>query len=295
MYGVTAVGFPGIDSNLTLTIPAGTKIYGHKDATLLVYKSTLIVNGALNDEVVFQGDRLENFYNDVTGQWRGIYLSQAKNCEINYSIIKNGAVGIQVDTSSSSSTLNLNNSIITNNEFYNLFAVAGPTIIAKNTVFGDAGIISTYSFAGGNLEFTNCNFTNYWTGGRSGPSLALKNWYELTPGNNIEKELTVKINNCVIYGNAADEFIIDSLANSNTLFDVTLANCLIKREVIYDYTYLSDIIWNQNPNFIDTELKDFHFNEQSPLIDAGNIINYTPQSIDGISRGSTPDIGAYEF
>ncbi len=46
---------------------------------------------------------------------------------------------------------------------------------------------------------------------------------------------------------------------------------------------------------IDTELKDFHLNSESPLIDAGNTIQYTIQSIDGIPRGSTPDIGTYEF
>lgn len=295
IYGVAAVGYPGIDSNLTLTIPAGTQVYGHKNSSLLVYKSTLLVQGQLDNEVVFQGDRLESFYDDVSGQWRGIWLSQAKNCDINYAIIKNGSVGLQVDTTSAVNTLNLTNTIITNNDFYNLWLVAGPNVNAENCVFGDAGVISAYCFAGGDASFVNCNFTNYWNGTRGGPSFALKNWFEGGDGLVYEKDIVLDVTNCVIYGNAVDEFVIDSLANGTATFDVNFRNCLIKKEEIYDYSYLSDIKWNEDPLFFDVQLKDFHLNSDSPLIDFGNTIIYTSNSIDGAARGSSPDVGAYEF
>lgn len=295
IYGTAAVGFPGVDSNLTLTIPAGTQIYGHKNATLFVYKSTLLVQGQLNNEVVFQGDRLESFYDDISGQWRGIWLSQAKNCDIDYAVIKNGAIGLQVDTTSGTNTLTLKNSIIDNNDFYNLFLVAGPTVSVENSVFGGAGIISAFCFAGGNATFTNCNFTNYWTGSRGGPSFAIKNWFEGQGGAIYEKDVTVNMFNSVAYGNIQNEFVIDSLANGSAVFDVNLSFCLLKREEIYNYSYLSDIIWNQDPLFIDTQLKDFHVETGSPLIDAGSSLTSTVLSIDGNSRGGTPDIGAYEF
>ena len=58
IYGIAAVGYPGIDSNLNLTIPQGTDVFCHKNSTLLVYKSSLDIQGQLNDEVTFQGDRL---------------------------------------------------------------------------------------------------------------------------------------------------------------------------------------------------------------------------------------------
>lgn len=295
IYGVAAVGYPGVDSNLTLTIPAGTQIYGHKNSSLLVYKSTLLVQGQLDDEVVFQGDRLESFYDDVSGQWRGIWLSQAKNCDINYAIIKNGSVGLQVDTTSALNTLNLTNTIIKNNDFYNLWLVAGPQVTAENCVFGDAGVISTYCFAGGDASFVNCNFTNYWSGARGGPSFALKNWFEGGNGLIYEKDIALEVTNCIMYGNALDELIIDSLANGTAIFDVNFKNCLIKKEAIYNYNYLSNVLWNVDPMFLDISLKDFHSTTGSPLIDAGNSTNYTANSIDGIPRGSAPDIGAYEF
>lgn len=69
IYGLAAVGYPGIDSNLTLNIPQGTDVYCHKNSRLLVYKSALNIQGVLDNEVTFQGDRLESFYDDKSGQW----------------------------------------------------------------------------------------------------------------------------------------------------------------------------------------------------------------------------------
>jgi hypothetical protein len=294
IYGLAAVGYPGIDSNLTLTIPAGTKVYGHKDATLLVYKSELNINGTLGNEVVFEGDRLESFYEDVSGQWRGIYLSQAKNCDIDYAIIKNGSVGIQVDTTSSTSTLNINNTIVDNNAFYNLWANAGAVINSENCVYGDAGVISTFLFAGGEFNFNNCNFVNYWNGTRGGPALALKNWYK--DGQIVyERDITLNVSNSVIYGNSADELVIDSVANTSFNFDVNFNSCAIKRDEIYNYAYIIDPIWNQDPAFVDQINSDFHLLENSPLIDAANSSSATTGAIDGVSRDAQPDIGAYEF
>ena len=97
LYNTVAVGFPGLDSNKNLTIPAGTQIYCHKNSQLIVYKSSIDIQGTNGNEVVFQGDRLESFYDDVSGQWWGIRLIEANTSNIDYAIIKNGSVGLQVD------------------------------------------------------------------------------------------------------------------------------------------------------------------------------------------------------
>ncbi len=295
IYGLAAVGYPELDSNLTLTIPAGTQIYCHKNAALFVYKSTLNIQGQLNNEVVFQGDRLESFYDDVPGQWSGIILIQAKNCNIDYTIIKNGALGLRVDTTSAINTLNLTNTIIDNSDFYNLMVNAGANVTVENCVFGSSGLSSALLYAGGTSSFKNCNFVNYWTGTRGGPAFALKNWFEDTIGNIYERDITCNIYNSIFYGNSQDEFIIDSLANGVAQFNVNISDCLIKKEEIYNYTYLSNIIWNSDPLFVDFTTNDFHVNSGSPVIDAGNPSTATTTSIDGISRGAYPDIGAYEY
>ena len=76
---------------------------------------------------------------------------------------------------------------------------------------------------------------------------------------------------------------------------MNLNDCLIKKEEIYNYTYLSNVLWNQDPMFFDFQSRDFHLTTGSPLIDEGDNVIFTPISIDGVSRGSSPDIGAYEF
>ena len=52
-------GYALVDSSKTLTIEAGTQVHLHKNSILYIYKGSLNVNGFLDNEVVFQGDRLE--------------------------------------------------------------------------------------------------------------------------------------------------------------------------------------------------------------------------------------------
>ncbi|HLU87436.1 MAG TPA: hypothetical protein VKZ44_06745, partial [Taishania sp.] len=86
-----------VDEDKTLTIPAGTKIHMHKNAFLYVYKGTLNIEGEPGNEVIIQGDRLEADYQDVSGQYYGVYFNEAKTSTINYAIIKNGTSGIHIE------------------------------------------------------------------------------------------------------------------------------------------------------------------------------------------------------
>ena len=296
IYGIAGVGFPKTDSNLTLTIPAGTEIYCHKDSYLYVYKSSLFVQGALGNEVKFKHDRLESFYDDNAGQWGGLWLSQAKYCEINYATIENASIGLRVDTTNAPTTLKLTNSIIQNSQFYNLFLVSGAAAEVENSVFGDAGLISAYLFAGGVAQFKHCNFVNYWQGSRGGPALAIKNWYEFENTLIVRPVFSTVFENCIMYGNAANEYVTDSLDFSPAPFDVIFKNCLMKREEVYAYANFMDVIWNQSPLFTSPSMQDYHFEAGSPLDNAGSSTAGTLSDIEGNSRNvTTPDIGAYEF
>ena len=82
-------GYAAVDSAKTLNIQAGTQVHLHKNAIFYVYKSTLNVQGTIDNEVVFQGDRLEQDYQDISGQYYGIYFQEAKPSTIDYAIIKN--------------------------------------------------------------------------------------------------------------------------------------------------------------------------------------------------------------
>ena len=52
-------------------------------------------------------------------------------------------------------------------------------------------------------------------------------------------------------------------------------------------------LWNQDPNFVNTEENDFKFNLPSPLNNSGNPVTFTTTDIEGVMR-TGPDIGAYE-
>lgn len=293
LYGRVAVGFPTIDSNLTLTIPQGTQIHGHKGAEFIVYKSTLNVLGELGNEVVFQGDRLESFYDDISGQWTGIRMIEAKTSSINYTIIKNAAIGLQVDTTQSPVTLYLNNTIIDNSDFYNLLLVASPNIVAENCQFGKAGINSAYFFAGGTYNFRHCNFVNYWGGGRGGAAFKMQNWYTFENTTYVSSIVDSRFDNCIFYGNAANEIEVDTLDGLEMDFQFNAS--LMKREEIYDYAnYSPSVIWNVNPLFIDPSMNDFHLDVGSPCRNVGDGFYSNSIDIEGVNR-STPNIGLYEL
>lgn len=294
IYGIAAVGYPGLDSNLNLTIPSGTEVYCHKDSRLIVYKSSIDIQGTLGNEVVFQGDRLESFYDDVAGQWWGIHLIAANTSSINYAVIKNGSVGLRVDTTSSPVTLNLTNTFIDNSDFYNLNLVASPRVYAENCQFGKAGISSAFLFAGGEYNFKHCNFVNYWGGSRGGAAFKIQNWYVFNNTAYVSSIINSRFDNCIFYGNSDNEIEVDTLEGFEMNFQFNA--CLMKREEIYDYpNYSGSVQWNIDPLFMDPSNNDFHLQTGSPCKDAGDPLHTNSADIEGVSRSGNPDIGLYEL
>lgn len=294
IYGLAAVGYPGIDSNLNLTIPANTQVHLHKNSSLIIYKSSLTINGMKDQEVVFQGDRLEAYYDDKAGQWGSIRFIQANPSSIDYAIVKNGQIGIQVDTTGTTSpTLELNNTIVQNNSYYGILVNAGAYVQATNCLFGNSGLNSGLFYAGGKYEFTNCTFGNSFPASRSTPLFKIINYFE-GPGSIYVRPIEQSyFRNCVIYGSQTNEFDLDTI--THPIFDLTFDHCLIKKEEIVDQnpSYINTI-WNQDPSFTAPVEHDYHFDGSSPLIDAGTTTGAPATDLDGISR-STPDIGCYEY
>ena len=61
--------------------------------------ASLKVRGELNNEVIFEGDRLEPGFSEIPGQWGAIWLrAGSKDHEINHAIIKNNTIGILMDS-----------------------------------------------------------------------------------------------------------------------------------------------------------------------------------------------------
>lgn len=106
------LGYLYVDTNQTLTINKGCRIYVHADAPIIV-EGTLQVNGLKDtaDRVVFQGDRMDDPYKDYPASWPGIYfLGSSINNVMNYAIIKNGyqSIGVENPSTNANPKLTMN-------------------------------------------------------------------------------------------------------------------------------------------------------------------------------------------
>ena len=301
-------GYVLIEPNATLTIEEGSQIYFHKNSGIIVGNpilgsnndgGTLIVNGSLDNEVVFQGDRLEQWYADAPGQWDQIWMCQgSKNNQINYAIIRNGTVGIKVDTlgNSSSPTLEINNTIIENMSDIGLFA-QGSFVSGHNNLITNCGRYSLVLNIGGRYNFTHSTFANHYLfGSRNTPSILINNYYEDITGTIQIRDLNeATFTNCIIDGSNVHELELqsNSLGNFNYLFD----HCLLKIHPDSSISSLNEensIEINNDINIFNSTLdQDFMISEESPALNSGKSTTVTLDLL-GNSRDNTPDIGAYE-
>ena len=129
-------GYAAVPSGQVLTINAGARIHFHENSGLFVRPGASInVNGALSmdkekleNEVIFEGDRLEPGFADVPGQWGSIWLFEGStNNTFNYATIKNGLVGILCDGDANATVDKLT---ISNSQIYNSGSFG---ILARNT------------------------------------------------------------------------------------------------------------------------------------------------------------------
>jgi hypothetical protein len=295
-------GYAAVDSAKTLNIQAGTDIYLHKNAILYVYKSTLNINGTLGNEVTLQGDRLESQYDDVSGQYYGIYFQEARPSTIDYAIIKNGTSGVHLfseDPGNSGYTLTMTNTTITNCARYGTFIYSGAKVKAENCVIAKNGNHALLVLEGGDFFFNFCHLLGYGNGDASTPAVGISNFYnDYANGvTNVGSINEGRIINSVIWGNLSSEIVFDTIPDAAVTLSFDIRNCVIKRETPATENYYSNIQWNSDPIFKDIDLNDFTFiATNSPLNNQANPTFWLPTDILGITRSlSTPDIGAYEL
>ncbi|MFK8060750.1 MAG: hypothetical protein AB8B78_11755 [Polaribacter sp.] len=304
-------GFAAVPANKTLTIEAGANIHFHDNSGLIIDdKATLKVNGTLSEKVTFSGDRLENRFDNVPGQWGTIWMrAGSKDNEIKHAIIKNAIVGILVDSigTPTTPTLKLQNSEIYNHSSYGILG-RETNIEAHNLVVGSAGQTSLAATIGGTYNFTHCTFANYWNNGlRQLPAVLVNNFFTFTDENGQEVAETrplkaANFTNCIFDGNNNIEFVLDKIGNVE--FNYNISNSMIKfndtndsfkdnTELDFTNSFYQNIILNGTPNFRNTQKNDFIIGDDS---DANNKAKATLFSLDilGVDRNTSPDIGAYQ-
>ncbi|MFY0603564.1 MAG: hypothetical protein JXQ93_06410 [Flavobacteriaceae bacterium] len=308
-------GYAAVPADKTLTIEAGARIHFHDDSGLIIDdKGSLKVNGTLNDKVIFEGDRLENSFSTIPGQWGTIWMrAGSKDNEINHAEIKNAIIGILVDSigTPTTPTLTLKNTQIYNHSNYGILG-RETNISAENIVVGNAGLASLAATVGGTYNFTHATFANYWNNSvRPLPTVLVNNFFTYT--NDMGQEIietrdlhAANFNNCIIDGSSNVEFLLDKIDGNQFNFSTT--NCMIQFNDVdgvysgipeLDFTNTTNypgVILNGNPYFRNTSLNDFIIGEISDAINKANgaFSALVPLDILGESRTTSPDIGAYQ-
>jgi hypothetical protein len=293
-------GYTFIDSRCKLTISAGTKCYFHKGAVLVAYDSaTLFVDGSYGNVVKFEGDRLEPDYKDIPGQWGKIWLwPGSKNNVIKYAVIKNGSIGVEVDSNvvaTGNPTLVLSNTIIENMGAAAIYTTHAAQIRSWNCVFANCGQYVAALTGGGKFNFQQCTFANYWSiSTRTTPILAFNNYYQINSTTFIRNLDSCYFGNCIIHGDIDDEINIDSMSGGT--FSYKFDFCMLKTtmDVGADPIHFVSPYKNFNPAFVDVVNNDYHLTAGSPAINAGNPAISIQPDLDNNFRGPSPDLGAYE-
>lgn len=311
-------GYAAVPNGETLTINAGARVHFHANSGLLVADgASLNVNGAfstdqelLENEVIFEGDRLEPGFSNIPGQWGTIWLFQGSvNNNINYATIKNAGVGIISDSNADAPNAKLT---ITNSQIYNSsnFGVLGrnTSISAENVVINNSGQSSFAGTEGGKYNFTHCTIANYWNNSfRQFPALLLNNFRETEDTIFLFDLTEANFNNCIIYGNDNPEFILDEVTDAGNIFNFKFANSLVRFEdpnnnfsgANYDFddiTRYENIRRNNNPDFKNPGNNEMIIGESSGAINFGMnpFSNNVPQDILNVNRTAAPDAGAYQ-
>ncbi|MDX6183237.1 hypothetical protein SGQ44_12175 [Flavobacterium sp. Fl-77] len=298
-------GYAGVPENKTITFEAGARVHFHANSGLFLdNKASLQVNGTisttdkLENEVIFEGDRLEPEYADVPGQWGSILLAtSSSNHSINHLTLKNATIGLSIQ-GQDGTTFQLKNTQIYNCSQYGILA-KNALLNSENLVINYCGLASLSCVYGGNYVFTHATINNNW---QSSTQVAVHLSNSLAgakPENNALTQAT--FNNCIIYGSNWNEFNLDK--NPNAAFVYQLNNCLLKfggSGTNPDYQFATDpvhynqIILNQDPKFYKVSQNKFNIDKNSSAFAKGNPAFAIPTDILGKTRTSPPDLGAYQ-
>ena len=298
-------GYALINSYGTLHIHEGTHVYVHDQSGILSWSDgQLIIEGTAGNPVIIEGDRLEPYFRNQSGQWDRIWLMDGRpgaDHRIEHAIIRNAFIGIQPQSflKPTQAALYLNNCVIENHSGIGVYAVLY-AIEANNVVIDNCG---QYAFAielGGEYYLRHSTIANYWwSSTRTTNSLFFNNYYDDDEtGERYEYPFHFEMGNSIVYGNAQEEFGTNLSArdvDTTYLFD----HCLFKSQRnSNDLPGFSSCIFNQDPLFVAPRTFDYHLSDiLSPAVGAGSpaIGALVPYDLDGKSRIGTPDLGAYQY
>ena len=311
-------GYAGVPSEKTVRFEAGARIHFHDNSGLIAAESSSVhVLGEQSayaemqeGEVIFEGDRLEPFFENIPGQWGAIWLTAGSTNHIfRHATIKNASVGILMDYNDETEnpTLVLEQTQIHNSSAVGLWAKTGH-VRAVNSIFGNAGNASFFGNIGGSYEFTHCTFANYWNRSfRSTPAVILNDYVPISETEDFVMPLEKAVfANCIIDGNQTVEFGVEQKGDQELSFslDHTALRFSPADETMFENPYYDfsssnlypKLILNKQTAFHQPSTNDFRISQESEVIGLGKSTHAAsvPVDLNGVDRTNLPDLGAFQ-
>jgi hypothetical protein len=306
-----------VDTAKTLTLNPGCKLYFHNNANLIVY-GNLKAEGTTDKPISLRGDRLDNIkfatpfpYNNVSGQWGGLYLLwKGGNHVLNHVNMNSGYVGIYFSNEDRNTipTLEIANSRIQNFLLDGLFVQNG-NVQVTNTEISNTGSYSVY-LNGGKHSFIQSTIANYFNNSSVQPTSRDGKPAVMIMDMNRAAPMQSFFQNCVISGSADNEF---SLASPFlNLYDGVFDHCYIRKPEALDLPQFTAIRWSQKTdtlfksiryNYVKNTYFDFRLDSVSPArgiganTDPAVVAKYHLNTdLNGSPRPTDkPDAGAYQW
>jgi hypothetical protein len=313
IYGILII------DSCNLVIPAGTKIYVHgglvlsdgsyyNDGQIIVLsKGSIKMKGQLDKKITIQGDRLEEEFKNVAGQWGGIRLfRKSSGNEFNHVELKNSLIGISVD---SAAQLKITNSVLKN--------IGGDALTSNNgNIYGDNLLIYNVGKRalavgyGGTYEFNHCTF---YTNTGQEPSLYMSNFRCQDPPLCESKIfyqslLNFTMQNSIISGGSDDEISLlpfEKIDLGTTKFDIKMSKNIVRVKDLINtknypsfFNYCKDCINIKQGDklFLALGKEDFRLDTMSIGLNKGSYLSKVPIDILGKERDKNmTDLGCYEF
>ena len=318
--------FLHIAAGKTLTINAGTKIFLHKNASIIA-DGNIISNGTVNERVIIRGDRFDLAYTDVPydflpAQWGMIYLQNETGDNIfKNTTIRSGSGILLLGNSIIHTKLRLENCVIHNMNGFGILSQFGNLEIVNSEISNCRN--ACVAILGGAIKMVHSTIANYFTWNtsdtsREDPALFISNFFVQDKVVYPFPITSAVVENSIIFGNQKNELVLKDTADTNgsIMFNVLISNCLIRAEKI-ERPELENIIWsyagNQPNGKVDTvfvnplvdwknfKLKgyyNFQLAENSRAKDVANqqVAAQYPTDLLGKNRfaDAKPDLGAYE-
>ena len=292
-----------IDQSVVLNIQKGTKVYFHKNSGMKVAAgATLNINGTQNDQVIIRGDRNDPYYDTIPKNWNSIRMEAGSLLNMNHTRLFGGTKGLDMKQS----TATIKNSFIHTFQDYGIYAV-GSTVTASNLVMNNCGESAIGIFRGGNHSYTHSTIANYsgTMGSRNRMGIFATNEWKNDNGQTEQGALqNLSILNSIVYSDRDNSVNFEQTPGQQ--FQYLIQNSSIKYAgasgagFTFDNNPMNVIqsYKNEDPKFVNYFIAQMNLRVKtdSPARNKGavSIAATVPTDIAGVTRTTTPTLGAYQ-